>query len=225
MGNDERREKIRNESREIYDLDKSYVKNEIEKNSIEREIEENPISSLFTPHKIITKAVYSIKSEIIKKKIEKKEVDVRSLIQMEVNEEKFCKNVNLDDYRNEDGTFNVYRVERPLNFKDKGEKLDDKNRKLHHEGVAIGNGKNMFYSDYGVKEGDLKLRFWDSKENKEDWKRTTMVGKSNCSNYEVKEILVGEKSENWRNPNGYTKIFNNCQHYTNKKIKELTKES
>lgn len=106
--------------------------------------------------------------------------DIQSLYQMEDNEEKFRNNINLDDYRNEDGIFNVYKVERPLNFREKWEKLDDKNRKIHHEGLAIGNGKKMFYSDYGVKEGDLKLRFWDGKENKENWKRNTMVGKSNC---------------------------------------------
>ncbi len=45
--------------------------------------------------------------------------DIQSLYQMEDNEEKFRNNINLDDYRNEDGIFNVYKVERPLNFREK----------------------------------------------------------------------------------------------------------
>lgn len=73
MGNEgykkfNRREKIIKETKEILKLEKKNYMNAFENFSNEKEIEENPISSLFTPHKIIMKAINSIESEIIKKK-------------------------------------------------------------------------------------------------------------------------------------------------------------
>ena len=62
---------------------------------------------------------------------------------MDEEEKNFTKNINLDEYRNSDGTFNVYKAKRSL----KGGKGPDKIiKKLHHEGVAIGNDKKKLWS-------------------------------------------------------------------------------
>ena len=86
--------------------------------------------------------------------------DIKRLKLMDENEKNFDKSINLDDYRNSDGTFNVYKTKRSLNTK--GGKQSQKIIKiLHHEGIAFGNDKKKFFADYGVGEGDLEVRFWD----------------------------------------------------------------
>ena len=145
---------------------------------------------------------------------------INSLKEMDNRENNFCKNVNLDDYKNSDGSFNVYKVERPLNSKG-GEGLYKMSNGAHHEGLAIGNGKNFFYSDYGVNEGNLGVRFWDGKDNKEKWEKMEKVGKSYASDKEVKDILFGQKSEKWANPNDYNILARNCKDYSNEKIKDF----
>ena len=88
---------------------------------------------------------------------------IKRLKIMGENEKNFSKNINLDEYRNSDGTFNVYIAKRSL----KGGKGTDKIfKKLHHQGIAIGNDKKKLWTDYGVGEGDLEVRFWDDKEIK-----------------------------------------------------------
>ncbi len=147
---------------------------------------------------------------------------LNSLKQMDETEDKFSKNINLNDYRNNDGTFNIYKTKRPLNCK-VGEQLNNLSKKAHHEGIAIGNEKNILFSDYGVKDNHLAVRFWDSKENKDKWSVVEKVGVSNASDKEIMDIFFGEKSENWINPNNYNLLLHNCQDYSKEIINQLIK--
>ena len=64
---------------------------------------------------------------------------VKSLKEMNESENKFSK-INLDEYRNKDGNFNVYEVKRPLN-NSLSNKSGSMSSKFFHEGVAFGNEK------------------------------------------------------------------------------------
>ena len=131
----------------------------------------------------------------------------------------------MNDYRNNDGTFNVYKTERPLNTKN-GEESYKLSKRIHHEGIAIGNGKKMLFSDYGVKDKpNISVRFWDSKEKIEKWEKIEQIGKSNSSNEDVKKIFFGKKSENWINPKDYNFCCHNCKDYSKEKIEELKKKN
>lgn len=154
--------------------------------------------------------------------LDKMEKNLKIFHQMNINENKFNKDINLNDYRNDDGTFTVYKVERPLDFKF-GKEANKAKEKLHHEGLAFGNKKNKFYTDYGVQDENVNVRFWDSKEDKENWEKIKEVGKSNASDNDIKEILFRNNIEKWYDPDGYSLIFHNCQDYSKEKIKELTK--
>ena len=126
---------------------------------------------------------------------------------MNESERNFCKNINLNKYRNDDGTFNIYKVERPLNGKG-GENAYKIKRKIHHECMAIGNEKNLLYFDYGTKEkGSLDFRIWDSKDKVDNWKGIKKVGTSNASDDDVKNILYGEESDEWTDHNDYNIFF------------------
>lgn len=142
------------------------------------------------------------------------------LEQMSACEKYFSEKINLNIYRNSDGTFNVYKVERPLNNK-YGNGSNTMSEVAHHEGVGIGNGKNIFFFDYGANNKQLGIRFWDSKENKDNWGKIKKVGKSNASDDDVKEIFFGKKNEKWMYPNDYSILFHNCQDYSKEKINEL----
>ena len=145
---------------------------------------------------------------------------IKRLKEMDNIEKNFEKNINLDEYRNPDGTFNIYKCERALDFKG-GEASNNVFKKLHHEGVAIGNDKKMFFTDYGTKKEYLDVRFWDSAENKDKWKKIKKVGTSNATSEDVKGILFGEKSENWNDHDDYKTFKHNCKHYAKEKINEL----
>ena len=154
--------------------------------------------------------------------LDKMNKNIKIFKQMNKNEDKFSKDINLNDYRNDDGTFTVYKVERPLDFKF-GKEANKAKRKLHHEGLAFGNIKNKFYTDYGVKDGNVNVRFWDGKEDKENWEKIKEVGKSNALDNDIKEILFHNNIEKWYDPDDYSVIFHNCQDYSKEKIKDLTK--
>ena len=126
----------------------------------------------------------------------------------------------MNDYRNKDGTFNVYRLERSLNGTS-GDALYKTTKFIHHRGVGIGNEKNKLYFDYGVGEGNLDFRVWDSKENKDNWQKIKNVGTSNASDDNVMEIFYGQKSDEWTDHNDYRRLSHNCIHFANEKIKEL----
>ena len=163
----------------------------------------------------------STTSEILKswEKKDKIEDDIRRLKIMDEKEKNFTKNINLDEYRNRDGTFNVYKTKRSF----KGGIGEDKIiKKLHHEGIAIGNDKKKFFTDYGVGEGDLEVRFWDDKEEKDNWDKIEKVGTSEVSNDGVKDILFGQSSEKWTNHDDYKTLKHNCQDYSKEKITQLT---
>ena len=148
---------------------------------------------------------------------------IKSLKRLNEKENNFTKNIDLNKYRNDDGTFTIYKTSRPLNSSN-GEQLYEMSKKLHHEGMAIGNGKNLIYSDYGVNENNSSVRFWDSNENKENWADTKIVGKTNASDNEVKEIFFGEKSEKWEDPKDYNFVFHNCQDYAKEKINDFKRK-
>ena len=116
--------------------------------------------------------------------------------------------------------FNVYKLERSLNSIS-GDALYKTTKIIHHEGVAIGNENNKLYFDYGVGEGNLDFRVWDSKENKDSWQKIKNVGTSNASDDKVMEIFYGPKSDVWTDHNDYRKLSHNCIHFANEKIKEL----
>ena len=124
--------------------------------------------------------------------------EIKSLEKMNEAEKNFNKNINLDDYRNQDNSFYVYKTTRPLNTKS-GEPSYKSSCKTYHQGFAIGNDKKIFYSDYGVNEGNLNVRFWDNNNQKDKWRETEIVGKSNASNEQVKNMLFGKESEKWTN--------------------------
>ena len=61
--------------------------------------------------------------------------------EIEVN---FDKNINLDEYRNKDGSLFIYKSERALDITG-GEASNSIIKAMHHEGVAIGNDKKVLY--------------------------------------------------------------------------------
>lgn len=144
---------------------------------------------------------------------------VKSLKAMNEYEKKFSQ-INLDEYRNKNGNFNVYALQRPLN-NSSSNKSGTMSSKLFHGGVAIGNGQKMIYTDYGVGEGNSAVRFWDSNENKDNFQKINKIGESTLSNHQIKNTLFGKESENWSSPNSYSLIGHNCQNYQNQIIKDL----
>ena len=140
--------------------------------------------------------------------------EINSLKKMNEAENNFNKNINLNEYRNEDGSFNIYKTKRPLNNAF-GEESYNKSSKMFHQGIAIGNDKKMLFSDYGVNDGNLNVRFWDSNQPKDHWRDVEFFGKSNASNDQVKDTFFGQNSEKWTNPNDYNLLFHNCQDYSN----------
>ena len=147
--------------------------------------------------------------------------EIKRLKKMDENEKNFTKNINLDEYRNSDGTFNVYKTKRSLKG---GKGVDKIIKKIHHEGIAIGNDKKKFFTDYGVGEGDLEVRFWDDKEEKDNWDKIEKVGTSKVSNDRVKEILFGRSSEEWTSHEDYKTFKHNCQNYSKEKISQFSRD-
>ncbi len=154
-------------------------------------------------------------------KADKIDDKIKRLEEMDKIEKNFDKNINLNEYRNPDGTFNVYKCERSLDVKG-GKASNSIIKALHHEGVAIGNGKKMFFTDFGTKKEFLDVRFWDSEEKKDKWKKIEKVGTSNATNDDIKKIFFGEKSEQWNSHDDYKPFAHNCKHYVKEKIWELT---
>lgn len=164
-------------------------------------------------------------SKIAQKRKEKIDMKIESLKKMNESEKHFTTNYDLKDYRNEDGTFNIYKCERPLNKK-YGETKNTIVPVSHHEGVAIGNKEKKLYFDYGVNAKDntninMAFRCWDDKENKDIWTNIEKVGTSNASDNDLKTILYGENSEKWIDKNDYNTFLHNCQTFSKEKIKEL----
>jgi len=161
-------------------------------------------------------------SDILKSwdKKDKIDDDIKRLKSIDEIEKNFSKNINLEEYKNKDGTFNIYKAKRALNTKG-GKGSQKLIKKLHHEGIAIGNEQKKFFSDYGVGEGDLEVRFWDNKEKKDEWEKIEKVGTCKASENDIKKVLFGESSEKWTNPKDYALTHHNCQHYAKEKISEL----
>jgi len=92
-----------------------------------------------------------------------------------VTKEKFDQ-INLKDFQNDEGTYNIYKLERPLKVKDTkiGNILNKIVKKIHHEGVAIGNGINYIVFDYGRKGGNLDFAFKTTKDLNE-WKEKKLI--------------------------------------------------
>ena len=55
----------------------------------------------------------------------------------------------MDNYRNSDGTINVYQLDRPLNCKG-GQVSYDKSSGIGHRAFALGNRDRFLISDYGT---------------------------------------------------------------------------
>jgi len=131
--------------------------------------------------------------------------------------------INLRDFQKDDGTYNIYKLERPLKGKDSkiGNILNKTVNKLHHEGVAIGNGKNYIVFDYGKKGGNLDFAFKITKDLNE-WKEIKLVGESSKNEKELLEIFFGKESEHkYSDGRDYKFITHNCQDYAKEHIKKL----
>ena len=138
------------------------------------------------------------------------------------NKKAFSK-INLDDYKKSDGKYDVYRLERPLKGKDSiaGNILNSAVKKLHHEGVAIGNGKNFIIADYGRKGKDLDFEVKTSN-NLNDWKNIKLEGTSSKSEKELEELFYGINNEkNWSDSYKYNFLKHNCQDFAEQIIKQL----
>ena len=132
---------------------------------------------------------------------------------------KFSK-INLNDYRYKNGTFSVYKAERLLSTSG-ASAYTVTSGKAHHEGVAIGNERIMLYSDYGVEERGLNIRFWTGEEHKDNWERINRVGISTAPNEYIVRIFFGEFCKEWVSPQEYNPLNHNCQHYVQEKISLL----
>ena len=203
MGNDNQKEYDRNES--IKKLEKKSEK-------LEKDIDEMWKDPMFSFE------------ECIHAQTAKEIMDdqVKSLNEMNESEKKFSK-INLDEYRNKNGNFDVYEVKRPLNISS-SRQSSTMSSKFFHEGFAFGNEQKKIFTDYGVGEGNSAIRFWDSSENKDNFIKMTKVGESTLSNNKVKDSLFGKKSENWSSPNSYSIIGHNCQDYAKQIKKEFLKD-
>ena len=139
--------------------------------------------------------------------------------------EKFS-NINLKDYRYWDGTFSVYKTERLLSLPgSSGASAYKVTMGLaHHEGVAIGNERNMLFSDYGVGEDNLEIRFWSSEEHKDNWQKINKEGISRASDDYIVSLFFGLYCKEWVSPLEYNPFNHNCQHYAQKKISLLLKK-
>ena len=131
--------------------------------------------------------------------------------------------INLRDFQKDDGTYNIYKLERPLKGKDSkiGNILNKTVNKLHHEGVAIGNGNNFIVFDYGKKGGNLDFAFKITKDLNE-WKEIKLVGESSKNEKELLEIFFGIETEHkYSDGRNYKFITHNCQDYAKEHIKKL----
>ena len=94
-------------------------------------------------------------------------------------------------------------------------------KKLHHEGVAIGNGKNFIIADYGRKGKDLDFEVKTSN-NLNDWKNIKLEGTSSKSEKELEELFYGINNEkNWSDSYKYNFLKHNCQDFAEQIIKQL----
>ena len=147
---------------------------------------------------------------------------IERLKEMNQKDEKFSK-INLDDYRNSDGSFDVYKVKRPLD-NPSGNGSYESSSKLFHQGVGFGKEGKIIFSDYGTNKENSDIRFWDNSEEKDNWREIEKVGTSHASNKEIKDIFFGKNSEQWVDHENYSPFFHNCKDYTKEKIKELTEK-
>ena len=117
-----------------------------------------------------------------------------------------------------------YSLKMPLNNSSGGSSFKSSSSNFFHEGIVIGNGNKMLYSDYGVdNEEKLHVRFWDSNHPKDQWRDVKNVGSSRASNDQVKNIFFGQQSEQWTNPYDYSLASHNCQHYAKQVRNNLMK--
>ena len=113
---------------------------------------------------------------------------------MNLKEEKFS-NINLDEYRNSDGTFNSYKVKRPLNCRSWNE-LYRVSSKLFHQGVGIGKEEKIIF----FRLWHLERKFWLGRY----WKSRNIK----CFKWRNKGyIFFGKNSEKWVNHNDYNLSF------------------
>ena len=136
-------------------------------------------------------------------------------------EKKRFNQIDLDYFRNDNGSFLVYRVERPLNNRF-GVCLNNSAKKLHHEGVAIGNGKNFLVFDYGKRDNIIDFAFNETNNLKKDWREIQKEGESSKTDEEIKDIFFGKFMEDkFSDRRDYNFVTHNCQDYVKEIIKNL----
>ena len=138
------------------------------------------------------------------------------------NEKEKFKSIDLDEFKKNDGTYDIIRLKRPLKGKDSflGNIANKAIEKLHHEGVAIGNGKNYLIFDYGKKGGDLDFSFKIS-DNLNEWTIKQNEGICSKNDNEIKEIFFDSDAEKWSSSRSYKINNHNCQHFAQNKIDKL----
>ncbi len=134
--------------------------------------------------------------------------------------------IDLNKFKNDDGTYNIIRLQRALKGKNfvTDNLLNNANKaikKIHHEGLAFGNDKNFIVFDYGNKEFDFDFGFKVT-DNLDEWAIKTREGICKKSDDEIKEIFFGEEAEKkWSSSREYNLLKHNCQNYAQEKINQL----
>ena len=134
------------------------------------------------------------------------------------------RNIKIQFYKNKDGSFNVYKLQRPLGGKDSksGTTLNNIMTKLHHEGVALGNGYNFMVFDYGKKGQTLDFALHQTTNLESDWSVVTNVGKCFKNESELENIFFSlEVENNFSSGRNYKFLRNNCQDYAQTIINKL----
>ena len=139
--------------------------------------------------------------------------------------EKFNK-IDLNKYKNKDGTYTVTKLERPLGGKNSkiGKMFNKINKNLHHEGLAIGNEQNQIIIDYGKKN---KILDFDVKEsnNLNDWTKKTQIQIISAEDIEMIDKIFGNDAQKWVDPKGYHILKHNCQDFVKNLISKLNEKS
>ena len=132
--------------------------------------------------------------------------------------------INLQIYKNNDGSFSVFKLQRPLGGMNStfGVAANNAIQKMHHEGVAIGNGYNFIVFDYGKKHQSLDFAFKQTTNLNSEWAIVSCVGKCFKNQMQLENIFFGRDIENnFSSGRNYQFIGNNCQDYAQTIINKL----
>lgn len=225
---DIRNDQARKENSENFDkFCQIYIKSIInERDSIHINEKYSLLSIIDTSRQLIQRSYYDIKIKKYENKMEKCREDMAHNLELvlEIEEEKrkFDK-IDLNKYKNKDGSYTITKLERPIKSKESKffGLLNNLNSKVHHEGISIGNEKNHIIIDYGKKD-NRKLQF-EIKEstNLDEWETKTEIQKKTISDKKLKETILGKDIEDWSSRKDYDLISHNCQDFVKNVIQKV----